>query len=135
NSTDFQPAADFVCQWLETCRDRPFPGPALLNGNVPPVSREDICGVVAAPLGVSHYTETFEKRVDPRGKTYYWIAGEAIDTRAAPDSDIAAIRDNYITVTPLGNNLTAASELPKLADWGMNPYAPSAPQPAVTRDP
>lgn len=134
NTTDFQAAAHFVCQWLETCRDRPFPGPALLNVNVPPVPTADICGVVAAPLGMRHYTETFEKRVDPRGKTYYWIAGEAIDTHAAPESDIAAIRDNYITVTPLGFNLTAGAELPKLADWGMSAYVPTQPKPALTRE-
>lgn len=132
SATDFQPAADFVCQWLERCCDRPFPGPALLNVNVPPVSQADICGTVAAPLGVRHYTETFEKRVDPRGKTYYWIAGEAIDTRAAPNSDIAAIRDNYITVTPLGLNLTAVAELPELANWGMSAYSPA--EPALARD-
>ena len=69
-----------------------------------------------------HYSETFEQRVDPRGKTYYWIAGEAVDTQAAPNTDIAAIQDNYITVTPLHFDLTAHKQFDTLQNWGLSTY-------------
>ena len=125
SSTQFQPAADFVRDWLANSQAsaarRP---PMLLNVNVPALAAEDICGAVLAPLGMRHYSETFEKRVDPRGKTYYWIAGEAIDTKAAPDSDIAAIHDNYITITPLHFDLTCHRDFDTVSQWGIPPYQP-----------
>jgi 5'-nucleotidase len=127
SSDDFEPAALFVRDWLDKFSHRSLPQPTLLNVNVPPLPASDICGIVLAPLGLRHYSETFERRIDPRGKTYYWIAGEAIDTDAAPDSDIAAIQDNYITVTPLHFNLTAHADFAMLMEWGLTGYHPSPP--------
>lgn len=127
SADNFQPAANFVRDWLDKTKNRPFPvHPTLINVNVPPLPDEEICGVVLAPLGIRHYSETFEKRVDPRGKIYYWIAGEAIDTHAAPDTDIAAIQDNYITVTPLHFNLTAHKQFVALQEWGLATYTVGA---------
>ncbi|MGK7909215.1 MAG: 5'/3'-nucleotidase SurE [Synechococcus sp.] len=123
SSDEFQPAADFVRDWLYKAKTNPFPAhPTLINVNVPALPAEEICGVVMAPLGVRHYSETFEQRVDPRGKTYYWIAGEAVDTHAAPNTDIAAIQDNYITVTPLQFDLTAHKQFAVLRTWGLSNY-------------
>ena len=123
SSIEFQPAADFVRDWLDKSQQRPFPvHPTLLNVNVPALPAEEICGAVLAPLGVRHYSETFDRRVDPRGKIYYWIAGEAEDTHAAADSDIAAIQDNYITLTPLHYNLTYYQQFAPLKQWGLATY-------------
>ena len=124
SSDEFQPAADFVRDWLDKSQQRPFPvHPTLLNVNVPALPADEICGVVMAPLGVRHYSETFEQRVDPRGKIYYWIAGEAEDTHADADTDIVAIQDNYITVTPLHYNLTSYQHLSALQQWGLSTYS------------
>jgi 5'-nucleotidase len=62
------------------------------------------------------YIENFQERKDPRGKTYYWLAGEVVEEIAQPNSDqfsqiniptdVEAIKDDYITITPLQYNLT-----------------------------
>jgi len=65
--------------------------------------------------GLRRYVEVFEKRIDPRGKSYYWLAGEIAKDIEQPDhshlsatipTDVHAIQSNYITLTPLKYDLT-----------------------------
>jgi 5'-nucleotidase len=60
------------------------------------------------------YTDKYEKRLDPRGKTYYWLAGELIDTCEEEGSDILAIKDNKISITPITFEMTHKSIMPEL---------------------
>jgi 5'-nucleotidase len=110
---NFQPAADYAVQLVAQLQGRSLADLPLLNVNVPPVPTAEIKGVKLTRQGIRRYIEVFEKRQDPRGKTYYWLAGEAIeevddpsDDQAIP-ADVALIRQNYITITPLQYNLTA----------------------------
>ena len=137
---NFQPAADFARSLLATLETHPLPLPMLLNINIPPVSNEAIKGVVLARQGIRRYFDMFEKRVDPRGKTYYWLAGEVLeDVEDIPDgyqalaqhlqqlpyfqnlkdipTDVQAIREYWITVTPLQYNLTSSLGLVVLQQW------------------
>jgi 5'-nucleotidase len=111
----FQPAADFVTMFLTKLTYSPLPEATLLNINVPPVSSHEIAGVKMTRQGLRRYTETFEKRLDPHGKCYYWLVGEVIEDLVQPDhihlgadvpTDMQAIRENYISITPLQYNLT-----------------------------
>lgn len=78
----------------------------LLNINVPNVSKEQIKGFRATKLGIMKYSETYIKREDPRGGTYYWLAGEVINDRLDDNTDIAAVRDQYVSITPMHFDLT-----------------------------
>ena len=130
----FTPAAHFICDLLADTTLFPMAKPMLLNVNVPPLETADIKGVTLTRQGIRRYFDLFEKRLDPRGKTYYWLAGEAIeevedplatqrwpeDVRqalAAIPTDVQAINDRYISVTPLQYNLTAVTDLDSLAAW------------------
>ena len=112
---EFQPAADFASSLIVELQKRPLPEATLLNINVPPVAAAAIAGVKLTRQGLRRYVETFEQRFDPRGKSYYWLAGEVIEEIPQPDhihlaaeipTDVQAIRENYITITPLQYNLT-----------------------------
>jgi 5'-nucleotidase len=114
-SNEFQPAANFACDLVRQLTKNPPPVTSLLNVNVPPVKSQEIAGVAIARQGLRRYIEQFQKRVDPRGKTYYWLAGEVIEDIEQPEhmhlppeipTDVHAIRENYITITPLQYNLT-----------------------------
>jgi 5'-nucleotidase len=136
----FAPAADFICSLLAD-RDRFLPGrPMLLNVNVPAVAAAEIKGAKITRQGIRRYFDQFEKRLDPRGKTYYWLAGEAVEdiedplpnqgwppelmqAMAAIPTDVQAVRDRYISVTPLQYNLTAVGDLLDLAQ-GQRPLLP-----------
>ena len=87
----------------------------MLNINVPPVSAQGIAGIKVTRQGLRRYIETFQKRFDPRGHSYYWLAGEVVEEIEQPEylplsnqvmTDVQAIRENYITITPLQYNLT-----------------------------
>jgi 5'-nucleotidase len=128
-SKDFQAAVAFAQSLVAQLENEPLPELMLLNVNVPPVKLEEIAGVVLTRQGVRRYVDVFEKRVDPRGKTYYWLAGELLE-EVEPEqglhlpqdipTDVEAIRQNYITVTPLQYNLTYASGLNQLRQWKFN---------------
>jgi 5'-nucleotidase len=120
---EFQPAANYARDLLKHLIQNPLKELFLLNINVPPVSESEIKGAKITRQGVRRYIEVFEKRTDPRGKTYYWLAGEVVEELEDPDgdretqTDVEAIRENYITITPLQYNLTDKKELPKLKSW------------------
>ena len=128
-SKDFQGAVAFAQSLVAQLENEPLPELMLLNVNVPPVKLEEIAGVVLTRQGVRRYIDVFEKRVDPRGKTYYWLAGELLE-EVEPEqglhlpqdipTDVEAIRQNYITVTPLQYNLTYASGLEQLRQRPFN---------------
>lgn len=123
---EFEPAAKFAKQLMEQLTEHPLPQLMLLNVNVPPVPWEAIAGVTITRQGVRRYFDVFEKRSDPRGKTYYWLTGELQeDLEPAPhpfippeiETDVQAIRNNYITVTPLQFDLTCAAGIKTLQSW------------------
>lgn len=139
---DFQPAANFAKTLVHHLAQNPLPQPMLLNVNVPAVPQEAIAGITITRQGLRRYIDQFEKRIDPRGKTYYWLAGELVKDVPQPalellvtadqgsktldkawlnslPTDVEAIRGNYITITPLQFNLTCASGLSHLCEWQL----------------
>lgn len=117
NSTEyeaFKPTAAFVAQLLPKLENFKFPEKVILNLNYPGVHPEDIAGVAITELGSKMFTDEYEKRVDPRGKTYYWMAGEITSAPADAMTDIAAVRNNRISITPVSIDMTKRSLLADL---------------------
>jgi 5'-nucleotidase len=123
---DFQPAAKFAQLLVEQIAAQPLPEVMLLNVNIPAVKWEDIAGVTLTRQGVRRYVDVFDKRVDPRGKTYYWLTGEVLEDVEPPTGlnmpqnipiDVNVIRKNYISITPLQYNLTYGNALQQLSQW------------------
>ncbi len=114
-SKDFTAAAEFARILMAHFEREPLAAPMLLNINIPAVTAAEIAGVKITRQGVRRYFDSFQKRVDPRGKTYYWLAGEVLQDVDQPDhlhlppeieTDVQAIKRNYITIVPLQFNLT-----------------------------
>lgn len=100
-------AADIIGQLLQ--KGLPH---KLININIPEVDAlEEIKGVKIARLGSKRYRNSFEERTDPRGKAYYWLAGELMEEAIEEDTDIYALRNGYITITPLHADLTGYDEM------------------------
>ena len=84
-----------------------WPGDVLINVNFPDVPAEDVAGVRLARQGKRDQSLTrIDKRVDPRGIPYYWIGFDDAPESPVPESDLACIQADCITVTPLHLNLT-----------------------------
>lgn len=114
---DFTFAAAFTKSLVEETMKRGLPSGTLLNVNVPPLDPAQIAGVRITRLGVRRYKNVFDKRVDPRGKVYYWMAGEVVDLDQEPDTDVGAFNNNEISVTPIRLDLTDYSLIEGLREW------------------
>ncbi len=122
---DFQPAADFASRLLKALEAAPLPPKMLLNVNVPALPASEIAGVVITRQGIRRYHDLFQKRIDPRGKTYYWLAGEVVEEypqepNQAP-TDVEAIAQNLISITPLTFDLTYGQGVQSLTEWLRQP--------------
>ncbi len=91
-----------------------FPSKTILNVNVPALDSDDIAGIAITELGRKMFTDNYEKRIDPRGKVYYWMAGELISEPEDANTDIAAVRNNKISITPVTYEMTRESAMADL---------------------
>ena len=78
----------------------------LLNVNVPHLPREQVKGVQVTRLGRRIYQSELIKRTDPFGRDYYWIGGEIPTGDLTEGTDVAAVHEGYVSVTPIHLDLT-----------------------------
>lgn len=103
---DFTYAARFARKMVRLILSSPELKSSAINVNIPCLPSEQIKGAVIVRQGQSNIIETFEKRVDPRENTYYWISGNSVSGGDAKDTDVAALAEGYITITPIQYDLT-----------------------------
>jgi 5'-nucleotidase len=120
-SDDFSGAAKFTAGLALRVLQEGLPLGTLLNVNVPAVPGDQIKGVRITKMGRRLYRDQWDKRVDPRGRTYYWLAGELEEIDNDPDSDVVAVEQGYISVTPVQIDLTRYTEMSRLTSWNLNP--------------
>lgn len=87
-----------------------------VNVNIPAIPREKIKGVTVVRQGKGNIIERFEKRIDPRENTYYWISGESLADPEEKDTDVSALKSGFITITPIQYDLTRYDMLGALRD-------------------
>lgn len=105
-------AVKLASAWLAS----PLPHDTLLNVNVPAVKPEDLVGIAVARLGRRRYDKVFERRVDPRGRVYFWMAGEPLED-AETGTDIDTVTRNMVAVTPLYFDLTRHDVCEVVGEW------------------
>ena len=120
DNPDFRFAANFLLRLIKKMRGHTLPQKTLLNINVPAVSRRQIAGVAITHLGLRQYRNAFHKRIDPRGRSYFWMAGELDEAgEEEKGSDVNAVKNGFVSITPVHFDLTnykLIQELQKI-DW------------------
>lgn len=87
----------------------------LVNINFPPVPPEAVRGIKPVAQGLRDYGRVaMDKRTDPRGFTYYWLAMGRLPMVPLPDTDLEAIEQGFVTVTPLQLDLTHRDSLDRI---------------------
>ncbi len=112
---DYGPPSDWVAGWLEQDKLGRIPRKAILNINFPaepPYRGERLCR-----QGHSHYAQSIDRRVDPRGKEYFWVSGAIPRGEALEGTDFGAVARGFVSITPLRMDLTAEEALEDLRDW------------------
>lgn len=103
---DFGAAARFARALARRVLEEPLPRDTLLNVNVPPCAEEEIQGYTLTRQGKRRYGDAVVEKVDPRGRKYYWIAGDPLDFVDAEGTDFDAVKLGRISITPLHLDLT-----------------------------
>jgi 5'-nucleotidase len=116
---DFRPAARFAKRLALHVLRTGLPAGTLLNVNVPAVSASKIRGVKVTRQGNSRWDDTFDVRVDPNNRTYYWLTGKLDVQDTTDDTDVVAVRKNYISVTPIQYDLTDYRVLKSIRSWKL----------------
>lgn len=114
---DYQTAAAYALKITEAMLEKDLPKGLLLNVNVPYVSKEQVKGIRVTRQGNREYHDRLDKRIDPRGKPYYWAIGDLPTAHAEPGTDAEALINNYVSVTPIQLDLTAYRFLPEMNSW------------------
>lgn len=125
---DYDFAARVAWYLVRHLAEQPLPAGTLLNVNVP--AGPEIQGFRVTRLGIRRYRNVFHRRVDPRGRVYYWMAGEVEDVDDHDlDTDTGAVRAGYVSVTPIEFDLTKYAALDVVRDWRLDVAAvPNAPE-------
>ena len=114
---DYPHAARHAAKAVESIlANRPAAG-SLFNVNLPAHSRGEPKGVRVVPMAVGRHGETFERRKDPRGRTYYWLTYAPPYFLDGPETDVSSLAEGYVTVTPLHFDLTRHDLLNELSGW------------------
>src|SRR5438105_228427 len=96
-----------------------FPGETLLNINLPPIPGDQVKGVKVTNLGSRIFHEEIATMKDPWGREVYWIGGGRVTWSGGADSDFQAVKDGYISVTPLHVDLTNYKLLEVVRNWDL----------------
>ncbi|HEX5322185.1 MAG TPA: 5'/3'-nucleotidase SurE [Capsulimonadaceae bacterium] len=100
-----------IVRWLA---ENPLGPHTLLNINIPNEPCEKIQGTAITRQGPRQYVDRIEKRADPAGRAYYWLGGTLADHDAPAGTDVRAIADGYVSITPLQLDLTEPRLLKEL---------------------
>lgn len=114
---------NYIFSFLENLIDNiiynGLPENTLLNVNIPKMNIK-YEGVKITTLGRRSYVENFTKRVDPRGKEYYWLAGKISQDVNNEGSDIISVKNGYISITPIHFDLTRYDLIETLKNWDIS---------------
>jgi 5'-nucleotidase len=111
-------ALKLIRQLIERCPERG----SLWNINFPDTVPYGPRGVRLCAMGVRRHTDTVEKRIDPRGRAYYWSGLDPVKNHELdPGTDVKEIEDGYVTMTPLHFDLTEGALLETLGggEWNL----------------
>lgn len=121
---DYQAAAEVGWTLARRLVDEGLPTGTLLNVNVPALPQPR--GWRATRLGMRRYRDVLHRRLDPRGRVYYWMAGEIEDADGDDESvDTVAVRNGYVSITPISFDLTKYEALDAVRAWAAHVDAPA----------
>src|SRR5712692_839803 len=116
----FAVAASFAIELARAMLLHGLPEDTLLNVNVPNLPADRIAGVAITRQSAKRYISRLEKRVDPRGRTYYWLTGEPSVQEDVEGTDTWALAHDRISVTPITLDMTDDRTAAVLREWNLS---------------
>jgi len=115
----FKPAADFASKLARVVLRNGLPANTLLNVNVPNTNGSPITQYRITRQGRRIFGDPIVEKIDPRGKKYYWIGGPFLGFEDIPNSDLLAVHQDFISITPILLDLTNHASIENLLQWDI----------------
>ncbi|MEM1114886.1 MAG: 5'/3'-nucleotidase SurE [Bacteroidota bacterium] len=117
---DFEAAGRVAHRLGEQVLRDGLPPNVLLNVNVPDRPTDGLAGMRVTRQARARWEEQFEERRDPMNRPYFWLGGRFIDLDGGDDTDLTALAEGYVSITPLHLDLTAHGHLDDLRAWDLS---------------
>lgn len=115
----WDPAVQFSEALVQQVARHGLPPDSFLNVNVPNLPAASLRGVEVTRQGARRYVNRLEKRSDPRGRDYYWLTGSPESASEPEGTDVRAIADGKISVTPLRLDMTNPELASNVRAWNL----------------
>jgi 5'-nucleotidase len=123
NNYSMNASFDGFEQYIETITRQVLknglPPATCLNVNIPSVDGSEIKGIRIARQGRGFWNEKYDARTDPHRRNYYWLTGAFENIDEAEDTDIWALKNNFIAVVPVHVDMTAHAAIGLLRKWNI----------------
>lgn len=116
---DFSASEEVATTVIRKVLEEGLPNGVCLNVNIPQVDYEQIKGIRICRQARAYWDDTFDVRKDPLGKDYYWLTGQFRDYDGGEDTDIFALKNNYVSVVPTQFDMTAYQAIASLNSWDL----------------
>ena len=100
-NADFKAGEKFIKRVIAEVLKNKLPKGVVLNVNIPKLKEHEIKGIKVCRQADAKWEEKFDKREDPRGRTYYWMSGEFKNLDKGDDTDESALEEGYVSVVPV----------------------------------
>ena len=88
-----------------------IPADSFWNINIPNIPFEELRAIRTTRMGASRFVETYERRLDPWGNPYYWLKGDLQDLGDSSGTDLEALRECAVSISPIGLDRTAHAHM------------------------
>ncbi len=113
---DFSQAKEFIQQIVKKVLQNPLPKGIVLNVNIPKLKKNEIKGIRVCKQADAKWEESFDERINPHGKKYFWLTGYFNNMDNSPNADEVALAEGYISVVPVKFDLTAHEYIASLGE-------------------
>jgi 5'-nucleotidase len=117
----FEEAAVLAARVIRQVLQQKDDQPQLFNLNIPTAAFGRRPQVRVVPMGIERYGEHYIKRKDPKGRSYYWATDEPPPRPTDHETDLTALQQGCLTLTPLQYDMTRHSLLSPMQQWQFDP--------------
>ena len=108
---DFSHCEEYIIKIVKEMLNVGMQKGLALNVNFPPKMNEPLRGVKICRQAIAKWEEKFDERVDPHGRSYFWMTGNFVNNDKGEDTDEWAIANNFVSIVPCQYDLTAHFEI------------------------
>ena len=120
SNIDYSSAKDISKNIAQSVLKNRLPKDTLLNVTIPNIPKEKMKGVKITKQGSMYFIDNFEKVENSRGIENYWLTANQNDPDMSKDNDSVAVKEGFISVTPLHSEQTNFSFIEELTKWSLN---------------